>query len=99
VIFRVRVAGGREQDRPVGTAEHTHRVSDLLGRESECCCGNGSGLLRRQSEWCRKDKTETSNNIVHLQCEEKGDPGWQSKEMSLKAQDTSNWVTNKGDTS
>jgi hypothetical protein len=29
-ILRARAAGGGERDRPVGTSEHTDRVSDLL---------------------------------------------------------------------
>jgi hypothetical protein len=53
----------------------------------------------RESEWCRKEKTKTSNNNVRLRCEKKGDPGWQSKETSPKTRDTSNWVASKGDTS
>jgi hypothetical protein len=84
MILRARAAGGGEQDRPVGTSEHIDRVSDLLRRESECCSQNRSGLPRRESEWCPKEKTETSNNNVHLRCEEKGDPGWQSRETSPK---------------
>jgi hypothetical protein len=36
-----------------------------------------------ESEWCRK-KIETSNDNVHLQCEKRGDPRWQSKETSPK---------------
>jgi hypothetical protein len=27
-----------ERDMPVGTSNHTDRASDLLRRESECCC-------------------------------------------------------------
>jgi hypothetical protein len=49
-----------------GTSEHTDRASDLLRRESECCCRNGSDLMQRESDWCRKEKTETSNNNVRL---------------------------------
>jgi hypothetical protein len=41
-------------------------------------------LLRRESECCRKEKTETSNNYVRPQCEKKDDPVWQSKETSLR---------------
>jgi hypothetical protein len=78
----VRATSGGERDRPVGTSEHIDRASDLLRRESECCCRNRSGLLRRESEWCRKKKTETSNNKVRLRCEKRGDRGWQSKEAS-----------------
>jgi hypothetical protein len=66
VILRVHAAGGGERGRPVGTSEQRDRASDLLRKESKCCCRNGSGLLRRVSEWCRKEKIETSNNIVHL---------------------------------
>jgi hypothetical protein len=84
VILRVRTAGGGERDRPAGTSEHTDRASDLLRRVSECCCRNGSGLLCRESEWCRKEKTETSNNNVRLRCEKRGVPGWQSNEKSHK---------------
>jgi hypothetical protein len=58
-ILRVRAAGDGKRDRPVGTSDHTDRASDLLKRESECCCRNRSGLLRRENEWCRKEKTET----------------------------------------
>jgi hypothetical protein len=47
-------------------------------------CRNESGLLRRESKWCRKEKTEMNNNNVCLQCEKKGDLGWQSKETSPK---------------
>jgi hypothetical protein len=75
VILRVREAGGAERDRPAGTSEHTDRASDLLKRKVECCCWNGSGLLQRESEWCQKEKTETSNNNVRLRCEKKGNPG------------------------
>jgi hypothetical protein len=50
VILRVRAAGGGERDRPAGTSEHTDTVSDLLRRESECCCRNRSGLLQRERE-------------------------------------------------
>jgi hypothetical protein len=49
-----------------------------------CCCRNGSGLLRRDSEWCQKEKTDTSNNNMRLWCEKKVDPVWQSKETSPK---------------
>jgi hypothetical protein len=46
-------------------------------RERESCCQNGSGLLRRESEWCRKEETEMrNNNDVCLRCEKKVDPGW-----------------------
>jgi ribosome assembly protein YihI (activator of Der GTPase) len=82
MILRALVAVGGERDRPAGKSEHTDRVSDLLRGESECCCRNRSGLLRRESEWCWKEKTETSNNNVRLRCEKKGDPRWQSKETS-----------------
>jgi hypothetical protein len=97
VILRVRAAGGGERDRPAGTSEHTDTVSDLLRRESECCCRNRSGLLQREreSEWCRKEKTETTNNNVCVRFERKGDLGWQSKETSHKTRDTSNWVASK----
>jgi hypothetical protein len=84
VILRARVAGGGEQGRPTGTSEHIDRVSDLLRREIKCCCRNGSILLWRESEWCRKEKIETSNNNVRLRCEKKGDPMRQSKETSPK---------------
>jgi hypothetical protein len=47
-ILRAGVAGGGEQDRPVGTSEQRDRASDLLRRESECCCLNESGLLERE---------------------------------------------------
>jgi hypothetical protein len=59
VILRARAAGGREQDKPAGTSEHTDQASDLLRWESECCCRNRSGHLRRESKWCRKEKTQT----------------------------------------
>jgi hypothetical protein len=59
MILRARAAGGGEQDRPAGTSEHTDRASDLLRRERVCCCQNRSGLLRRQNEWCQKEKTQT----------------------------------------
>jgi hypothetical protein len=57
-ILRARTAGGGERDMPAGTSEHTDRASDLLRREreSECCCRNRSGLLRRKSEWCRRKR-------------------------------------------
>jgi hypothetical protein len=97
VILRVRAAGGGERDRPAGTSEHTYQASDLLRRESECCCQNGIGLLWREYEWCQKEKTKTSNNNVRLRCEKKGDPGWQSKDTSTKTRDTSNWVASEGD--
>jgi hypothetical protein len=64
----------------------------LLRRESERssaeweseCYQNASGLLRRESEWCRKVKTEMRNNNAHLRCEKKGNSRWQSKETCLK---------------
>jgi hypothetical protein len=86
VILSSRAAGGDERHRPVGISEQRDRASDLLRRESECCCRNGSGLLRRESKWHWKEKIETSNNNVRLRCEKKGDPGWQSKETSTKTQ-------------
>jgi hypothetical protein len=50
-------AGSGERDRPARTSEHTDRASDLLRRESECCCRNMGGLMRRENEWCQKEKT------------------------------------------
>jgi hypothetical protein len=84
-ILRARVAGGSEQDRPVGTSEHTDRASDLLRRErASVVVRNRSGLAsaEREREWCRKDKTQTQrrDNNMRLRCEKKGDPGCQSKE-------------------
>jgi hypothetical protein len=84
VILRARTTGGDKRDRPAGTCEHTDRASDLLRKESECCCRNGSGLPRRVSEWCRKEKTKTSNNNIHLQLRNKSDPRWQPKETCPK---------------
>jgi hypothetical protein len=49
-ILRARAAGGGEWDRPAGTSEHIDQASDLLRRESECCCRNRSGLLWRERE-------------------------------------------------
>jgi hypothetical protein len=88
-ILSARAAGGGERGRPAGTSEQRDRASDLprgeRERERESCCQNGSGLLRRESEWCWKEKTEMrNNNDVRLQCEKKVDPGWQSKETSTK---------------
>jgi hypothetical protein len=57
VILRAHAAGSGERNRSAVTSEHTDRASDLLRRESECCCRNKSGLLQRESEWCRKEKT------------------------------------------
>jgi hypothetical protein len=50
VILRVHAAGSSERDGPTRISEHTDRASDLLRREreSECCCRNRSGLLRRE---------------------------------------------------
>jgi hypothetical protein len=48
-----------EWGRPTGTFEERDQASDLLRRESECCCRNWSGLLRRKSEWSQKEKIET----------------------------------------
>jgi hypothetical protein len=80
VILRAREASGGERGRPTGTSKQRDQASDLLRREREreYCCRNGSGILRRESEWCRKKKTETSNNNRHLRCDKKGDPRWQS---------------------
>jgi hypothetical protein len=39
-----------QRGRPVWTSEQRDRASDLLRRESECCCQNGSDLLRREGE-------------------------------------------------
>jgi hypothetical protein len=83
-ILRARATGGGEWDRPAGTSEHTDQASDLLRKESECCCRNRSDLLWRESERCQKKKTETGNNNVRLWCEKKGNLGWQSKETSPK---------------
>jgi hypothetical protein len=51
-ILRARAAGSGERDRPMGTSEHTDRVSDLLRRERECvcCCRNRSGLASAERE-------------------------------------------------
>jgi hypothetical protein len=48
-----------EWGRPAGTFEERDQTSDLLMRESECCCRNRSGLLRRKSEWSQKQKIKT----------------------------------------
>jgi hypothetical protein len=66
VSLRTRAADDGEWDRPAGTSEHTDRASDLLRREreNECCCRNRSGLLQRESEWCRKDKTDEITTCV-----------------------------------
>jgi hypothetical protein len=37
-----------------------------------------------ESEWCQKEKIDMSINDVRLQCEKKGDPGWQSNGTSPK---------------
>jgi hypothetical protein len=53
-ILRARAAGGSERGKPVGTSEERDRASDLLRRESECCCQNGSVLPRKEmsaSNW------------------------------------------------
>jgi hypothetical protein len=55
-ILKARAIGGGERDRPAGTSEHTDRACDLLRRERECFCRNGSDLLRKESEWCRKER-------------------------------------------
>jgi hypothetical protein len=49
-ILRARAASGSERGRLAGTFEQGDRASDLLRRESECCCQNGSGLLRGERE-------------------------------------------------
>jgi hypothetical protein len=49
-ILRACATGGGKLDRPAGTSEHTDRASDLLRRESEFCCQNRSGFLRKESE-------------------------------------------------
>jgi hypothetical protein len=43
-ILTARTAGGGERDRPVGTSEHTDRVSGLLRREREI-------VLLSEQEW------------------------------------------------
>jgi hypothetical protein len=58
-----------------------------------------STVRERESEGCRKEKTEMNNNNVRLRYEKKGDPRWQSKETSPKTRYTSNWVASKGDAS
>jgi hypothetical protein len=80
VILRARAAGGGERDMPAGTSEHTDRASDLLRRKSECCCQNRSGLLQRERASGVGRRRHRQDNNMRLQCEKKGDPGWQSKE-------------------
>jgi hypothetical protein len=43
-ILRAHAAGSGERDRPMGTSEHTDRVSDLLRRERVC-------VLLSEQEW------------------------------------------------
>jgi hypothetical protein len=59
------MCGVSERDRQAGTSKHADGASDLLRRESECC-QNRSGFLWRENKWCRKEKTETSNNNMRL---------------------------------
>jgi hypothetical protein len=102
VVLRARAAGGDERDRPAGTSEHIDRASDLLRRERESAsvvvgtgvtfCGErASGVGRKRH---RREITTCVSDV-----RKKGDPVWQSKEMSPKTRDASNLVTSKGDAS
>jgi hypothetical protein len=84
MILSARTPGGGEQSTPAGTSEQRYRASDLLRRESECCCRNGSGLLRRAGEWCRNKKTEMSNNNARLRCEKKATLGGNQRRQVLR---------------
>jgi hypothetical protein len=81
---RVQLAAANETGRRGHLSTQTERVTFWGERESKCCCRNRSGLAsaKRESEWCRKDKTQTHrrDNNMRLWCEKKGDPGCQSKE-------------------
>jgi hypothetical protein len=100
VILRARAAGGGERDWSAGTSDNTDQASDLLRRDRASVvvrigvafCGEKlSGVGRRRHG--RAITTCVSD------VRKNGDPGWQSKEMSPKTRDASNWVNSKGDTS
>jgi hypothetical protein len=78
----VRAAGGGERDRPAGTSEHTDRASDLLRRERErasVVVRTGVAFCGERASCVKRIRHKRDNNM-HLRCEKKGDPGWQSKE-------------------
>jgi hypothetical protein len=66
------------------------RVSVVVGTGVAFCGERASGVGRRRH---RLSITTCVSDV------KKGDPGWQSKEMSPKTRDTSNLVVSKGDTS
>jgi hypothetical protein len=43
-----------------------------------------SGLRRKESKWCQKEKIETCNNNVRLQCEKKATLGGNQRRHILR---------------
>jgi hypothetical protein len=84
-ILRARVAGSGERDRPAGTYEHTDRASDLLRRKRvSVVVGTGVAFCGERASGVRRRRHRRTITTCVSDVRKKGDPGWQSKEMSHK---------------
>jgi hypothetical protein len=68
----------------VGIYEERDKASDLLSRERVLLSKRKWPSEERERVVSEGEDRDARNNNASLRCEKKGDPGWQSKEASLK---------------